>query len=304
MSMTLLQLRYFREVAQTKHFTAAAENLHVAQPSLSYSIKELEKELGVPLFTRSASKKIDLTVYGTRFLTYVERALDALEEGCTVLREHDGESPLKGKVKLGMYYCISTSMLPKIQNLFNLDYQDNEITCEAHIFHTHTNSEEHLTKGAIDLFLSTTNHRNDCASAPVAIQKTYVMLPVSHPLAGRESLRMTDLASETFICADQGCKLDRDIQSMIHAAGIKPTLKYCPDWSTQFTLVAQGEGIAISPKLPMNEELMRTVELDDEHADRIIYLSWATNRKLPKQVEFFRDFITDKVADDHGIFTY
>lgn len=42
--MTLLQLRYFREVAHTKHFTAAAENLHVAQPSLSYSIKELEKE--------------------------------------------------------------------------------------------------------------------------------------------------------------------------------------------------------------------------------------------------------------------
>ena len=46
--MTLLQLRYFREVAHTKHFTAAAENLHVAQPSLSYSIKELEKELAYP----------------------------------------------------------------------------------------------------------------------------------------------------------------------------------------------------------------------------------------------------------------
>lgn len=301
--MTLLQLRYFREVAHTKHFTAAAENLHVAQPSLSYSIKELEKELGVPLFTRSANKKIDLTVYGSRFLTYAERALDALDEGCEALKEREG-GPLSGTVKLGVYYCISTSLLPKVQNLFNSDYPDNKLNCETHIFHTHVNSEELLTKGTVDLFLSTTNHRNNCESAPVAIQKTYVLLPAGHPLASRRSLRITDLENETLIGSDPGCKLDRDIQGMIHAAGVRMTQRYCPEWSQQLTLVAQGEGIALSPRLPMNEELMRAVELDDEMSDRIIYLSWATNRKLPKQVEFFRDFITDKAADDHGIFTY
>ena len=300
--MTLLQLRYFREVAHTKHFTAAAENLHVAQPSLSYSIKELEKELGVPLFTRSANKKIDLTVYGSRFLTYAERALDALDEGCEALLQRDGNDPLSGTVKLGVYYCISLSMVPMMQQLFSDEYPNNKLSVETYIHHTHTNSEELLTKGVVDLFLSSTNNANGCESVPVATQKSFVVLPVTHPLASRDSLRVDELGEETFICADQESRLDHDIQSMIHAAGIKPKLRYCDDWSAQYSLVAQGKGIAITPKLPMNENLMCAVPLDDPNSERTIYLSWATNRKLPCQVEFFRDFITDKAADDPGIF--
>lgn len=302
--MTLLQLRYFREVAHTKHFTAAAENLHVAQPSLSYSIKELEKELGVPLFTRSANKKIDLTVYGTRFLTYAERALDALEEGCAALRQHDGDDPLRGTVRLGVYYCISLSMVPQLQQMFNDEYPNSNLTIETYIHHTHTNSEELLTKGVVDLFLSSTDNCNGCESVPVATQKTYVVLPVTHPLASRGSLRMSELGGETFICADPESRLDHDVQAMIHAAGIRPRIQYCDDWSAQYSLVAQGRGIAITPKLPMNESLMCAVPLDDERSDRTIYLSWATNRRLPGQVEFLRDYITDRAADDAKAFSY
>ena len=302
--MTLLQLRYFREVAHTKHFTAAAENLHVAQPSLSYSIKELEKELGVPLFTRGANKKIDLTVYGVCFLTYAERALNALEEGRAALRQHNGDDPLSGTVRLGVYYCISLSMVPQLQQMFNDEYPNNNLTIETYIHHTHTNSEELLTKGVVDLFLSSTNNRSGCESVSVATQKSYVVLPVTHPLASHESLRMAELGSETFICADAESRLDHDVQAMIHTAGIKPRVQYCYDWSAQYSLVAQGRGIAITPKLPMNESIMRAVPLDDERSERTIYLSWASNRRLPSQVEFLRDYISDRAADGTGAFAY
>lgn len=50
--MTLLQLRYFKTLSQTLHYTRAAELLHISQPSLSYAISELEKELGVKLFLK------------------------------------------------------------------------------------------------------------------------------------------------------------------------------------------------------------------------------------------------------------
>ena len=82
--MTLLQLHYFQTLSQTLHYTRAAELLHISQPSLSYAISELEKELGVKLFEKK-KKQIDLTVYGQQFLPYVERALDLLKEGADVV---------------------------------------------------------------------------------------------------------------------------------------------------------------------------------------------------------------------------
>ena len=61
--MELLQLEYFYAVAQNQHMTRTAEQLHIAQPSLTQSIRRLEKELGVPLFYHSG-RNIALTEYG------------------------------------------------------------------------------------------------------------------------------------------------------------------------------------------------------------------------------------------------
>lgn len=69
--MTLLQLRYFREVAAHQALHGGSRKPARRAASLSYSIKELEKELGVPLFTRGANKKIDLTVYGVRIIALI-----------------------------------------------------------------------------------------------------------------------------------------------------------------------------------------------------------------------------------------
>jgi DNA-binding transcriptional LysR family regulator len=78
--MELTQLQYFYTVAQTQNITAAAELLHIAQPTLSKVIKRLEDDLGMQLFDRKASK-LTLNPLGEAYLVYVEKALDALERG-------------------------------------------------------------------------------------------------------------------------------------------------------------------------------------------------------------------------------
>jgi DNA-binding transcriptional LysR family regulator len=77
--MDLTMLRQFAVVARLEHLSRAADELHVAQPSLSRTIARLENELGTPLFDRAA--RLRLNPAGALFRGYVERALGELDAG-------------------------------------------------------------------------------------------------------------------------------------------------------------------------------------------------------------------------------
>ena len=72
--MTLLQLRYFQLLSRTLHYTHTAEQLHVSQPSLSYAINELEKELGVKLFQKEKQKVCSFSPMWTNVSAYCRKA--------------------------------------------------------------------------------------------------------------------------------------------------------------------------------------------------------------------------------------
>ena len=76
--MTLNQLRYIIEVADTGSMTTAAKNLFIAQPSLSKAVAELEKEMGITIFARS-NRGVYLTEEGTRFLSYARQITEQTE---------------------------------------------------------------------------------------------------------------------------------------------------------------------------------------------------------------------------------
>ena len=84
--MTLQQLTYFLSAAEHGSFSAAAESLHMAQPSLSEQIRRLEAELGVPLFTRTG-RRLELTEAGRLLLPQAERTLDAARAAQESVRE-------------------------------------------------------------------------------------------------------------------------------------------------------------------------------------------------------------------------
>lgn len=83
--MNLLHLRYFAELAQTLHYTRAAEHLCIAQPSLSHAISQMEAELGVPHFEK-VGKSIVLTHYGEQFLACAQQTLMTLDNGVDALQ--------------------------------------------------------------------------------------------------------------------------------------------------------------------------------------------------------------------------
>ena len=70
--MNLTHLKYFIELAETKHYTKAAEHLFITQPSLSHAISQLETELGVPLFEKSG-RNTNLTIFGKQFFIVAKK---------------------------------------------------------------------------------------------------------------------------------------------------------------------------------------------------------------------------------------
>lgn len=111
--------RAFYAVAETKSFSKAAEILHISQPAISYSIKELEEQLGIKLFIRE-KRLVKLTDPGEKLLFYVEKAFNNIIMAERALSENEEE--LTGEVRIGIYSHISLFMLPEIISKFTKIY--------------------------------------------------------------------------------------------------------------------------------------------------------------------------------------
>lgn len=173
--MTLQQLHYFRVLAKVQHYTKAAEILLIAQPSLSYSISQLEKELNTQLFERSG-RKVKLSYAGERFLEYVEKSLDILEEGTMMLKTLADSS--KGEVSLGYIYSVSSKFIPEMIKKFYEDDFNKSIK-----FSLVQNLNEHLLRdlksNKIDLAICPKPEKG-FKYAKILSQPLYLIIPKKH----------------------------------------------------------------------------------------------------------------------------
>lgn len=110
--------KIFYAVATLKSFSKAADTLYVSQPSVSYSIRKLEEELGVKLFIR-LNKSIKLTDEGSKLIFYIENAFNNIISGYKAIKENNDE--LTGEISIGIHSNIGTFLLPKyIKKFINL----------------------------------------------------------------------------------------------------------------------------------------------------------------------------------------
>lgn len=122
--------RAFYAVSETKSFSRAAELLHISQPAISYSVKELEEQLGVKLFIREKNH-LRLTDSGEKLMHYVQKAFNNIVMAERALVENDKE--LTGQVRIGIYSHISEFMLPPMIKEFTKKYPKTnfEVYCSS-----------------------------------------------------------------------------------------------------------------------------------------------------------------------------
>ena len=287
--MTLRQLKYFIEVSNTHNFTQASQNLYVSQPSLSHSIHILEQELNIPLFIRSSGKKVTLTNYGKAFLPYCEKIMTILDDGQNMLNQM--RNPMHGVVNIAYSYINGTPLIP---NMFNSFYEENsydEIAIEFTVNHQRAVFEKDVLSGKVDLAFACTKSFEGLETKPIAKQELVVMLPKNHPLANEKKLSLNDIKDESIIWYYKDSNLYKWMNSMFQMNDLKLDINTnCTDWSSQISYVSLGLGISISPRLPVDLNLISIVELDHPMNQRFVYLLWAKERELSKAAEYVRQF--------------
>lgn len=286
--MELLQLQYFLLLANQQHVTRAADILHISQPSLSLTIKKLEAELGVPLFTRKG-RNIALSPYGEAFKQYVEDAFFSLENGKRVLSRMQNTD--SSTLNLGL---LSPYVWNELLILFNDLYPNlsiNRRSIEDHRFW------DSILSGDIDFYLGGLNQLEEMGTSRLDHTTLYednmvLLVHKDHPFASRESIDLRECRNESFINLAAETNLQQFINRMFHRAGFVPKVVMTCDYTLRDQMAADGHGVSITTELAALKSDVKGVvhiPISFPAEKRKLGLVWRRNRVFSDPMEKFYD---------------
>ncbi|MBL4666521.1 MAG: LysR family transcriptional regulator [Sneathiella sp.] len=245
------QLRQFIAVAEEKHFRIAAERLNMTQPPLSHSIRKLEEELGVLLFSRT-KKKVALTPVGEVFLRGAYETVNKLAQ-----LESDTKraaAGMIGRLKLGFVGSAIFEALPSTVRKFRSAYPDVELQLDEI---STINQIAALKEGRIDAGLLRPPIPADGLFDIIKIrtEPLIAVIPESHPLSAKKSINLAELADDGFIIFshDTSPNLHTLVMLACREAGFTPSISQtAPQIQTQISLVSAGLGVTLVPKCAQN----------------------------------------------------
>jgi DNA-binding transcriptional LysR family regulator len=242
-NVTLAQLSYFVTVAEELNFTRAAERLHVSQSPLSQAIKALEANLGVALLERT-SRRVELTRAGEELLPAARAAIGAVEHAVNVARAAgEGEQRLRvGFLAFGACDVIDRSLAA-----FAAPVSDLRLETRQAEFSDPTAG---LAAGNVDAaFLRLPVTAPGLELEPLTSEPRVAVLPAWHPLAGRESVAISDLVDEHWLQMPGSDRIWRDFWlATAHRDGVAPLLG--PEVRTideQLAATATGGYVSLAP---------------------------------------------------------
>jgi DNA-binding transcriptional LysR family regulator len=243
--MELRHLRYFAAVAETCHFGRAAERLHMAQPALSQSIRQLENELGAALFTRT-TRQVSLTPAGEFLHGEVQRILGAVEDSVRgVQRIAEGRL---GLVRVAFTGSAAFTLLPRIARTVKRDLPGVALEIRADLL-TPAQADG-LREGSLDLgVLRPPTSGDGLTTRTIEIEPLVLAVPADHRLATEPVVAMADLRAEDFVLyADSHSAVNEAVLRSCRDAGFVPRQEHAaPGTAVLLALIAAGLGVALVP---------------------------------------------------------
>ena len=272
--MKLHQLRHFVAVAERLHFGRAAAALHISQPPLSRSIRDLEARVGATLLARTR-RRVELTPEGIRFLEEAKRVLQSLDQAVLeVSRMAAGDS---GRLRLGFVSLADYGVLPVLLKAYKAARPGVALALREMLSPEQAAA---LAAGELDFGLLLPPVTGELEHVVVQRERFLAALPSRHRLArARGRIAVRELSGESFVMAP------RDIAPGLHdiVTGLAARAGFAPrvaqeaiQMQTVVSLVSSGLGVAIVPASLANLGRRGVVyrEIADPHPRLDLWLAW------------------------------
>jgi DNA-binding transcriptional LysR family regulator len=296
MQMQLQQLRYFLAVAETRHFTQAADNLGVAQPTLSKQIHTLEESLGAPLFERIRGA-VSLTVAGAALLPLAQRMVADADAARTAVSDIVGLR--RGEVRLGATPSLCSSLVPEVLRTFRSEHPEiqlyvNEGSSQDLIenLHAHTLDLALIVepRSGVDSFLE---------ARPVLQESLAVASMMDGPPpTPHAQIALSELEHTPLVMFRAGYDIRGVTLEACRMAGFTPKFAVeGGEMDAVLAFVEAGLGVALVPSMVLvNRPLLRATPLAPPGMQRTIALAHRKRTVLPHAAEALRATLLAHIA--------
>ena len=295
--MELHQLRYFCAVARKASFTRAAEEQHVAQPSLSQQILKLESELGARLFDR-LGRTVRLTEFGKVFLVRAEEILRQLGEARLEIEAMTGAE--KGRINLGAIPTVAPYFLPARLAAFVRDHPGIEISV---VEETTPVLLQRLQEAVIDVaLLALPISRPGLACTELLREPLYVVLPKRHRLAMQTTVDLRQIEGDPFLLMKEGHCFRENTLTACRRARLQFNVAFeSGQFETILAMVAAGMGVSVVPQMAIAPHTgCHFIPIADERAQRRIGLVRLKNRCATRAQQLLVEYLKRGIRSDRS----
>lgn len=304
--LDIKQMKYFIEIVRQGGMTRAAETLYIAQPTISKAIKELESEIGEPLFDRTR-RQLLLTDVGEVFY---HKAVEILKLYESLPNETSSLLGLeKGYISIGISALMDMERLVQVLGQFHQQYPNVVFNLDENGGKTIENQVRNN-----DIHLGLTSLPVDSKlfdSFPLYKGEFQVVMHHTHPLAQKENVTFKDLKDEDFIMFNEDFYINDKIIALTRQAGFVPHIvSKISQWQFIEHLITAKMGISILPDnivriISRNPEI-RVLSIDDSTVDWTMGVIWRKDVYLNHATQTFLDYLNIQlplttVHENHSI---